>query len=892
MKVQMKNKKLLSFLTLTAIVSQALAYPVYAQTTNNYHSTKKREVVSEDTLPSNGLMGYYFTDEHFKDLELMAPIKDGNLKFEEKKVDKLLDKDVSDVKSIRWTGRIIPSMDGEYTLSTDRDDILMQVDAKSDVANTIKVKMEKGKEYKIRIELQDNSLGSIDNLSSPKLYWESNGNKVVIPEENLFLRDYSKMEKNDPFIPNNNFFDPNLMSDWDDEDLDTDNDNIPDAYERNGYTIKDSIAVKWEDSFASQGYKKYLSNYLESHTSGDPYTDYEKASGSFDRAIKREARDPLIAAYPVVGVGMEKLIMSTNEHVSSDQGKTVSRATTNSKTDSNTSGISATVGYEEGVFKASVTANYSHTWDTSTAVQDSNGESWNNGLQISKSESAYVNANVRYYNTGTAPMYKVTPTTNLVLDGDTLSTIKAQDNQIGNNLSPGDTYPKKGVSPLALNTMDQFSSRLIPLSYNQMKKLDNGKNIKLETTQVSGNYATKNAQGQLVTEGNSWSDYISQIDNISACIILDTGNDTLERRVTAKDSYDPEDKTPQLTIGEAIEKAFETKKKDGLLYYNNLPIDENCVELIFDEYTSDTIKDRLKESDSKKIYDIKLERGMNILIKVPSYFTDFDGYNNYPSQWSNLDTSNTIGIKGLANRLKAQQETKITIPMSKLNPYKRYLFTGFLKDNFASEILSVNIKTKDQQSGQGKVDHIFATKDYNKFGLQFETTKKDSEDVEIILKNNGSKDIFIDNLSLVELNSTPEILKEDGGEVKVPTDKEIIDAHKTYYADFEFDSVGNSYFKGFYFKPTDTNKDALNYINKYHVYATLEGSTGSGVYKDIGTRNKEIRHYGGDENQPNTNYINFKTYDTDLAKLLTYKPMKIYAVTPDNRELLVFEYKK
>ncbi|ARC16225.2 hypothetical protein DD109_06290 [Clostridioides difficile] len=77
-----------------------------------------------------------------------------------------------------------------------------------------------------------------------------------------------------------------------------------------------------------------------------------------------------------------------------------------------------------------------------------------------------MNANIRYYNTGTAPMYKVTPTTNLVLDGDALSTIKAQENQIGNNLSPGNTYLKKGFSPMALNTMYQFSSRLIPINYN------------------------------------------------------------------------------------------------------------------------------------------------------------------------------------------------------------------------------------------------------------------------------------------------------------------------------------------------------------------------------------------------------------------------------------------
>lgn len=881
MKVQMRNKKLLSFLTLTAIVSQALAYPVYAQTTAKPQPNQKREVASEETLPSNGLMGYYFADEHFRDLEVMAPIKNGNLKFEEKKVDKLLDKDKSEVKSIRWTGRIIPSEDGEYTLSTDRDNVLMQVNAEGNVANTLKVSMKKGKEYKVRIELQDKNLGSIDNLPSPKLYWESNGNKTVIPEENLFLRDYSKIEKNDPFIPKNNFFDPNLMADWEDEDLDTDNDNIPDAYEKNGYTIKDLIAVKWEDSFAEQGYKKYVSNYLEPNTAGDPYTDYEKSAGTFDRAISKEARDPLVAAYPIVGVGMEKLILSTNDHVSTDQGKSVSRSTTNSKTDANTVGVSISAGYQNG-FTGSVTANYSHTTDNTTAVQDSKGESWNTGLQISKSESAYINANVRYYNTGTAPMYKVTPTTNLVLDGDTLSTIKAQENQIGNNLSPNSTYPKKGVSPLALNTMDQFSSRLIPLNYEQLKKLDAGKNIKLETTQVSGNFGVKNSHGQIVTEGNSWSDYISQVDSISASLILDTGDGTYERRVAAKDSYEPEDKTPQLTIGQAVEKAFGATKKDGLLYFNGTPIDESCVELVFDDYTADTIKERLRELDDKKIYNVKLERGMNILIKAPTYFTNFDGYNNYPSVLSNLDTNNKDGLQGAANKLKG--ETKITIPMSKLKPYKRYIFSGYSKDPSTSNSITVKVKAKEQ-----KTDYLVPEKNYTKFSYEFETTGKDSSDVEITL--NGSGTTFLDNLSITELNSTPEVLNEP--EIKVPTDQEIIDAHKEYTGDLDVNmNTGNIFFKGIYYRPTDTNKDVLNYINRYHVYGTLEDYTGAGVYKDLGTRDKELRNYGGDENQPKTNYINIRTYDTNLANVLTHKPMKIYAVTPDNREILVFEFKK
>ncbi|WP_416188330.1 ADP-ribosylating binary toxin iota binding subunit Ib [Clostridium perfringens] len=871
MNIQIKN--VFSFLTLTAMISQTLSYNVYAQTTTQNDTNQKEGITNENTLSSNGLMGYYFADEHFKDLELMAPIKNGDLKFEEKKVDKLLTEDNSSIKSIRWTGRIIPSEDGEYILSTDRNDVLMQINAKGDIAKTLKVNMKKGQAYNIRIEIQDKNLGSIDNLSVPKLYWELNGNKTVIPEENLFFRDYSKIDENDPFIPNNNFFDVRFFSAaWEDEDLDTDNDNIPDAYEKNGYTIKDSIAVKWNDSFAEQGYKKYVSSYLESNTAGDPYTDYQKASGSIDKAIKLEARDPLVAAYPVVGVGMENLIISTNEHASSDQGKTVSRATTNSKTDANTVGVSISAGYQNG-FTGNITTSYSHTTDNSTAVQDSNGESWNTGLSINKGESAYINANVRYYNTGTAPMYKVTPTTNLVLDGETLATIKAQDNQIGNNLSPNETYPKKGLSPLALNTMDQFNARLIPINYDQLKKLDSGKQIKLETTQVSGNYGTKNSQGQIITEGNSWSNYISQIDSVSASIILDTGSQTFERRVAAKEQGNPEDKTPEITIGEAIEKAFSATKNGELLYFNGIPIDESCVELIFDDNTSEIIKEQLKYLDDKKIYNVKLERGMNILIKVPSYFTNFDEYNNFPASWSNIDTKNQDGLQSVANKLSG--ETKIIIPMSKLKPYKRYVFSGYSKDPSTSNSITVNIKSKEQ-----KTDYLVPEKDYTKFSYEFETTGKDSSDIEITLTSSGV--IFLDNLSITELNSTPEILKEP--EIKVPSDQEILDAHNKYYADIKLDTnTGNTYIDGIYFEPTQTNKEALDYIQKYRVEATLQYSG----FKDIGTKDKEIRNYLGDQNQPKTNYINFRSYFTSGENVMTYKKLRIYAVTPDNRELLV-----
>ncbi|MDT2292672.1 hypothetical protein P7H15_06745 [Paenibacillus larvae] len=79
------------------------------------------------------------------------------------------------------------------------------------------------------------------------------------------------------------------------------------------------------------------------HTAGDPYSDLEKASGAFDRTIHKQPGTTLVAAYPVLPVGMEELVLSNNKNISST-GKTVNESTSSSVSDSNTEGISTDVG--------------------------------------------------------------------------------------------------------------------------------------------------------------------------------------------------------------------------------------------------------------------------------------------------------------------------------------------------------------------------------------------------------------------------------------------------------------------------------------------------------------------------------------------------------------------
>ncbi|MCY9512461.1 hypothetical protein M5W78_21665, partial [Paenibacillus larvae] len=64
-------------------------------------------------------------------------------------------------------------------------------------------------------------------------------------------------------------------------------------------------------------------------------------------------------------------------------------------------------------FSASVTGHYSHSSTHTVDSSNTSGQDWQHQLELNTGQSAYMNANVRYYNTGTAPVYNQVPTTNL-----------------------------------------------------------------------------------------------------------------------------------------------------------------------------------------------------------------------------------------------------------------------------------------------------------------------------------------------------------------------------------------------------------------------------------------------------------------------------------------------
>ncbi|MEK4418826.1 binary toxin-like calcium binding domain-containing protein [Bacillus sp. FSL K6-0268] len=682
----MKIKNIYKVLATTMVLSQLMGPAIsYAATQNSSEQTNQ-----EQKEVKHGLLANYYTDDAFKDLTMFTVQSTSKTQINQETLQGALSKDKQQFQSVRWMGYIQPSESGEYEFSTSDDShAAIQIDGKVILQNAPmkeKMTLEKGKTYAITVEYHTDKNGA----SQLEMLWSVNGKeKEVVPENNLVLPDFSK-DKVKQFTTTAK---SNVMADDGEITIDSDDDNIPDDWEINGYTVKNGLVVKWDDSLKEQGYTKYKSDPMNKHTTGDPFTDIDKVLGHVDGGILPEAKNPIVAAFPKIGVNMEKMILTKNQNVSHEQGQTetnetshtVGISTTNSNTESNTEGVSASAGYPWSV---SVSASYSHDYTTSVSVDQSNstttghsnGKSWSETLGINTAEAAFLNGNVRYVNIGTAPIYNVKPTLNFVVgkgsSAPTISTVVAKANTVANVLNPGTSYPSTTQSPIAWNTMDDFNAQPIKLSYNQVQQIEKGDPLQIQTTQTSGNYKTYNADGDtIVNDSQKWENVMNDINSKTASITISTSNtDTKERYISARKAanYDQQSQ-PEITLGEAVETAFPGAKVDGdKLFYQN--VDPYDMRIVLDRQTYDDIHNQMSQTGDQNIYHAKLKQGMNILIQPHSEkLLVFDPYNgNMGSLQFNKNGGGTLRVTASSGYRMAPETKKWRVIVDGKRAYTFY----------------------------------------------------------------------------------------------------------------------------------------------------------------------------------------------------------------------------
>ncbi|MCY9512386.1 PA14 domain-containing protein, partial [Paenibacillus larvae] len=521
-------------------------------------------------------------------------------------------------QSILWTGYIKPSETNDYFFSTSDDEyVALKIDGHlimNGSGNKESVHLEKDKLYKIIIEYTPEENQNIDVLNTFKVFWEmGGGQKEIIPGENLVLPTRVERSQEDRILP---MYNANGVK-KDEHMKDTDDDGIPDEWEINGYTVVDHVVVKWDEGKHAGKYKKFVSDPYDAHTAGDPYTDYEKASGIVDKAILKVAHNPLVPAYPSIGVSMDKFIISTNENIEegTDKSLTISRGSSSTKTIDY--GVTASLHASLIDFGASVSASFHTSSSQTMTTEKSEGKSWSQRIGMNTTDRAHFNGNIRYYNRATAPIYNVEPTLTLVLDAtnnaQSLFTVKVKENQKAEVIKPGDSYPRRGLSSISLRNMDDFGSAPIPLTFNQVNALEAGTPLSLETDQFTGEYI-KVANGKQYLP-QPWSYWLTQIESSSARIILDDGDKEIERRIAARTvaGYETETK-PEVTLGEALRLTFGIEQKDHetrRFTYNGDPI-----HFVFDKDTAEDIKNQLRKMEMPCMDNVKLKAGMQIMLQT------------------------------------------------------------------------------------------------------------------------------------------------------------------------------------------------------------------------------------------------------------------------------------
>nr|ABR68093.1 Vip1A(BR) [Bacillus thuringiensis] len=869
----MKNmkKKLASVVTCMLLAPMFLngnVNAVNADSKINQISTTQENQQKE--MDRKGLLGYYFKGKDFNNLTMFAPTRDNTLMYDQQTANALLDKKQQEYQSIRWIGLIQSKETGDFTFNLSKDEqAIIEIDGKI-ISNKGKEKqvvhLEKEKLVPIKIEYQSDTKFNIDSKTFKELKLFKIDSQNQSQQVQLRNPEFNKKESQE-FLAKaskTNLFKQKMKRDID-EDTDTDGDSIPDLWEENGYTIQNKVAVKWDDSLASKGYTKFVSNPLDSHTVGDPYTDYEKAARDLDLSNAKETFNPLVAAFPSVNVSMEKVILSPNENLSNS---VESHSSTNWSY-TNTEGASIEAGGGPLGLSFGVSVNYQH----SETVAQEWGTSTGNTSQFNTASAGYLNANVRYNNVGTGAIYDVKPTTSFVLNNNTIATITAKSNSTALSISPGDSYPEIGKNAIAITSMDDFNSHPITLNKQQVNQLLNNKPIMLETDQTDGVYKIRDTHGNIVT-GGEWNGVTQQIKAKTASIIVDDGKQVAEKRVAAKDYGHPEDKTPPLTLKDTLKLSYpdEIKETNGLLYYDDKPIYESSVMTYLDENTAKEVKKQINDTTGKfkdvnHLYDVKLTPKMNFTIKMASLYDGAENrsYTGPLGTW--YLTYNVVGGNtGKRQYRSAHSSAHVALSSEakkKLNQNANYYLSMYMKADSTTE---PTIEVAGEKSAITSKKVKLNNQNYQRVDILVKNSERNPMD-KIYIRGNGTTNVYWDDVTISEVSAINPASLSDEEIQEIFKDSTIEYGNPSFVADaVTFKNI----------------KPLQNYVKEYEIYHKLFSHDSSGnEHITENNFNKE-----GDLKEDGSVKVDLK--DNGLGLWMSVgSNLKVWAITNDGRKIEV-----
>ena len=612
-----------------------------------------------------GLLGYYYTGDESDSITYMRESKSASLRPDIQVASDCIEHlykqpNQKMLKHTRWEGYIQVQQAGEYSFGLTGNSPYSLLIGEENVGWREK---KKALEWNKKVRLKANrwyevciQCNNIQKEEEITFWWKTPGQteQQPVPREALILKNVKIKEKQkidgtkntSPYTQQQGII-PSL--------LDDDKDGLPNDWEKNGYFYYKGGLAKWFPEFASKPeLKKMVSSPCLWSTTGDPYSDYEKAMGHTDGPVSEVARNPMVAAYPVVTASIEQVILSLINRKDDTQGghktETITHQTTTTKNKKSTRTYGSVGGTKKFVKNKDTMKGNGWTLDgnykssdneavfTIVENKNTNVKTENEQKEIFSNEgaSASIGFVIRYKNKGTAPIYCAMPTCVIYVkseDGQPSIIYGTEINkqQQANELYPDQMYPS-GRAGILINSADWFNAAKITMSKEQLQLYLKNKEIYIDTIQCSGKVTF--TDDTAMTEERDWDVFMGEIKSRTAKLVLHLpGESPIERSVAAKGMNSPLLKTiPEMTLGQALELVYGFEKTGDHTYtFNKNYVGEQTVDakdvfknglhLQVDFKTLVQCKEQLDKMDHKNIYDLKIRPGMCIHLYSDEHFS-------------------------------------------------------------------------------------------------------------------------------------------------------------------------------------------------------------------------------------------------------------------------------
>ncbi len=322
-------------------------------------------------------------------------------------------------------------------------------------------------------------------------------------------------------------------------DVDDDGDGIDNALEVNGFTYNALDGLQAWNGDVSVKYFK--TDPLRWSTDGDPYSDYMEATEiNMPSAVPFPERHPLVAARPVIIIGMEDYDVNILGEITNTTGGSLTGSYTNETSQTTEKGgeVSVSGGWsaKDGLsFGASVTGTYSRSNSTTKSSTNGFGSDWNSTRSTNPNEAASLTLRIYMQNLGSAAAREVVPTFNLVIGNKTIATITP--NQQAELLAAkGFNESRYPTNSGTIVIEKDNSNNDILLTMDELRAIQLGAPLSLVVTQVSAK-VTKWNQELKEYKNLPWADFVGEIDPVVVNLKGNIGEENFDYQVYVGENF-------------------------------------------------------------------------------------------------------------------------------------------------------------------------------------------------------------------------------------------------------------------------------------------------------------------------------------------------------------------